>query len=232
MELPAATWENASPPMTGTGAKAGVSEYKPFPSAPQGSVPQQYAASLRVMPQVWPAPVASVLNRSPPLTGTGTGLSVVEPSPSWPYWSLPQQYAAPLAISPHAFHHPAVSAVKLRPPATPVGTRLDASEPLPSCPWSLRPQQYAAPVPLASPQVNSSPPANAVKVSTATEIVAIPLCPSLVAVTATDPGPTAVTRPFASTVATAASWEIQMVGRGESTFPFASRSVAASCTVP
>jgi hypothetical protein len=65
-----------------------------------------------------------------------------------------------------------------------------------------------------------------------TVIVALPLCPSLVAVMLVDPTATGVTTPCASTVATAVLAELQVITRPVSTFPFASRVMAAACDEP
>src|SRR5438552_840856 len=64
-----------------------------------------------------------------------------------------------------------------------------------------------------------------------TVIGALPSTPSLVAVTPADPTPAAVTRPFASTVATAGSLVLQVIARPEIPLPLAERSVAVSCSV-
>src|SRR6266852_1910592 len=82
-----------------------------------------------------------------------------------------------------------------------------------------------------------------------TVIVAVPLCPSLVAVIVAVPAPTAVTRPLAFTVATAAlllthvtkrvtvtvatagSELVHVTRRSVSGFPAPSRGVAVSCHV-
>ena len=58
------------------------------------------------------------------------------------------------------------------------------------------------------------------------------LTPSLVAVTAAEPKPIAVTRPLASTVAAAALSVVQAIGRPASTLLFASRATADSCLLP
>src|SRR5438094_4656911 len=60
---------------------------------------------------------------------------------------------------------------------------------------------------------------------------AVPLCPSLVAVTIAEPAFTPVTNPFPSTVATAVLLLDQVTTRPDSGLPFASFGVAASCTV-
>src|SRR5207302_1367451 len=60
---------------------------------------------------------------------------------------------------------------------------------------------------------------------------AVPLCPSLVAVTIAEPAVTPVTNPFPSTVATAVLLLDQVTTRPDSGLPFASFGVAASCTV-
>ncbi len=60
---------------------------------------------------------------------------------------------------------------------------------------------------------------------------AVPLCPSLVAVMVAVPVATAVRRPAASTVATAALLDPQVTVRPERTFPAESRVVAAIWTV-
>src|SRR6266511_361937 len=64
-----------------------------------------------------------------------------------------------------------------------------------------------------------------------TVIAAVPLFPSLVAVIVADPGPTPLTRPVWSTVATLGSLVDQVITRPPSALPFASRVVAVSCTV-
>ena len=62
-----------------------------------------------------------------------------------------------------------------------------------------------------------------------TVIADVPLFPSLVAVIVAEPGATAVTRPFASTVATPSALVVQLIVRPESGLPFASSGVAVSC---
>jgi len=62
-------------------------------------------------------------------------------------------------------------------------------------------------------------------------ILAVPLTPSLVAVTAVVPAPTPVTRPVLETVATAPFALDHEMARPVNTFPFASFVTAASCTV-
>ena len=62
-----------------------------------------------------------------------------------------------------------------------------------------------------------------------TVIADVPLFPSLVAVIVAEPGATAVTRPFASTVATPGALVVQLIVRPESGLPFASSGVAVSC---
>src|SRR6266516_2941721 len=64
-----------------------------------------------------------------------------------------------------------------------------------------------------------------------TVIVAVPLCPSLVAVIVADPAATPLTTPLALTVATAVLPLDQVIARPESELPFASFGVAASCIV-
>src|SRR6266516_4028233 len=62
-----------------------------------------------------------------------------------------------------------------------------------------------------------------------TVIVAVPLCPSEVAVIVAEPAATPVTSPLALTVATAVLPLDQLIVRPESELPFASFGVAASC---
>jgi hypothetical protein len=63
-----------------------------------------------------------------------------------------------------------------------------------------------------------------------TVIEDVPLAPSLVAVIVTGPPTaTAVTRPFAFTVATAALFELHVTSRPVSTLPFASLVTAVTC---
>src|SRR5689334_14868625 len=62
-------------------------------------------------------------------------------------------------------------------------------------------------------------------------MLAVPLCPSLVAVIVTVPELTPVTRPLAATVATLGSEVFQAMLRPERVFPWASASVAESCCV-
>src|SRR6266702_2816067 len=64
-----------------------------------------------------------------------------------------------------------------------------------------------------------------------TVIVAVPLCPSDVAVIVAEPAATPVTSPLALTVATAVLPLDQLIVRPESELPFASFGVAASCIV-
>ena len=65
-----------------------------------------------------------------------------------------------------------------------------------------------------------------------TVMAAVPLTPSLVALTSADPAPTPVTSPFTLTVAAAGLLLFQVIVRPSMTLPCASRSVAESCTVP
>src|SRR5256885_17132701 len=62
-------------------------------------------------------------------------------------------------------------------------------------------------------------------------MLALPLCPSLVAVIIAEPATFAVTRPLVLTVATVALSLDQVIVRPDSGLPFASRGVAVSCTV-
>src|SRR5437867_3883402 len=64
-----------------------------------------------------------------------------------------------------------------------------------------------------------------------TVIVALPLCPSLVAVIVAAPAVTPVTTPLPLTVATAVLLLPQLTGRPDNGLPLASLGVAASCTV-
>src|SRR6185437_7396270 len=65
-----------------------------------------------------------------------------------------------------------------------------------------------------------------------TKIVALPLLPSLVAVTVAEPGAIALTTPVLDTVAIAAALVDHVMARPESAAPFASRAVAESVTEP
>src|SRR4051812_11469031 len=65
--------------------------------------------------------------------------------------------------------------------------------------------------------------------TTVTVIVAAPLCPSLVAVIVAEPTATAVTRPFADTVATLDALLDHVIVRPVSTLPAASLVVAVGC---
>jgi hypothetical protein len=62
-----------------------------------------------------------------------------------------------------------------------------------------------------------------------TVIEDVPILVSLVAVIVVLPGRTAVTNPFASTVAAASSLELHVTGRPVSVLPFASFVTAVSC---
>src|SRR5438874_5600138 len=64
-----------------------------------------------------------------------------------------------------------------------------------------------------------------------TVIVAVPLCPSLVAVIVAAPAVTPVTTPLPLTVATAVLLLAQLTGRPDNGLPLASFGVAVSCTV-
>ncbi len=64
-----------------------------------------------------------------------------------------------------------------------------------------------------------------------TVTVAVPLCPSLVAVIVAEPAATPVTSPVPLTVATPGALLAQAIARPLSGFPLASRGVAVSCTV-
>src|SRR6266581_3376693 len=66
----------------------------------------------------------------------------------------------------------------------------------------------------------------------ATVTLAVPLCPSLVAVIVTAPSATPVTSPVADTVAIAGYALAQLITRPVSTFPAASLVTALSCVVP
>src|SRR5207249_5658119 len=63
-----------------------------------------------------------------------------------------------------------------------------------------------------------------------TVIAAVPLCPSLVAVIVAEPAAAPLTRPLLLTVATAVLLLDHVTLRPDSRFPFASLSVAVSCT--
>src|SRR6266849_2577378 len=65
-----------------------------------------------------------------------------------------------------------------------------------------------------------------------TVTVAVPLCPSLVAVIVTEPAVTPATSPLELTVATEVLLLDQLTVRPDNGAPFASRGVAVSCTVP
>src|SRR5439155_26406768 len=65
----------------------------------------------------------------------------------------------------------------------------------------------------------------------ATVTLAVPLCPSLVAVIVADPAATPVTSPAAVTVAIAVFELVHATPRPVSTFPAASFGVALSCVV-
>src|SRR5437879_13482775 len=64
-----------------------------------------------------------------------------------------------------------------------------------------------------------------------TVMVAVPLCPSLVAVIVAVPAAVPVTNPLVLTVATPASLEAHVTVRPVSGLPFASFGVAVSCAV-
>jgi hypothetical protein len=64
-----------------------------------------------------------------------------------------------------------------------------------------------------------------------TEMVAVPLLPSLVAVIVADPAAAAVTRPLDETLATPALEVVHEIGRPIRVAPLASRRVAVSCVV-
>ena len=70
------------------------------------------------------------------------------------------------------------------------------------------------------------------KLTCVTVIAAVSLTPSLVALTAAEPTPIPVTRPLASTVATAALSVVQAIGCPASTLSLASRTTADSCVLP
>src|SRR5436190_499229 len=73
---------------------------------------------------------------------------------------------------------------------------------------------------------NCDPPVDAVTV-----MLALPLCPSLVAVIVAEPATLPVTSPLALTVATAVLLLDHAIVRPDSGFPLASFGVAVSCTV-
>jgi hypothetical protein len=62
-------------------------------------------------------------------------------------------------------------------------------------------------------------------------MVALPLCPSLVAVMVADPVATAVTSPEPFTDATPAALDVHVIARPVTTAPAASRKVAVNCCV-
>ena len=126
--------------------------------------------------------------------------------------------------------NPAASAVKRSAPTTATGHRLSSVDPSPSSPQGFPPQQYGAPL-VVSAQVCVAPALTEAKLTTVTVMPAVSLTPSLVAITPAEPALTPVTRPFASTDATAASSVVQVIGRLRITLRFASRSVADSCLV-
>src|SRR6266498_4095833 len=68
--------------------------------------------------------------------------------------------------------------------------------------------------------------------SAVTVSVAVPSCPSAVAVIAAVPATSAVASPLPDTVATVRLLELQLTVRPDSTLPVASRSVAVNCCVP
>src|SRR5690348_1396634 len=88
---------NSWPPGTGTGTELDDDASR---------VPQQYGASVVVIPQATKLPAVTVENESPPVTATGTVLELLDPSPSGP---VPQQYAGPLAVRLQVLRPPALT---------------------------------------------------------------------------------------------------------------------------
>jgi hypothetical protein len=175
---------------------------------------------------------------SPGATGTGTLLQVLSALPDghgpWvvlalsPPESSPQQYAAPVVVTAHVLPSAALAHENFNPPATRTGIELFVKVPFPSSPYTLLPQQYAAPTAVTA-QVCSPPEVRNANVRFGfTVTAALPLMPSLVAVTVVEPGATAVNIPSPVTLATAESLVVQDTVRPASVFPAASLSVAVS----
>lgn len=74
---PAAIVVNVLPPLTADGVLKG--DVRPFPSAPNSPIPQQYPDPVVVTAHVWVSPVPIVSKLRPPATATGTALKVLEP---------------------------------------------------------------------------------------------------------------------------------------------------------
>src|SRR5438477_294796 len=144
----------------------------------------------------------------------------MEPSPSWPRLFAPQQYAAPVVVRAQVWSRPGLIWENVNPPVTPTGTDLAVVDPSPSSPQGFPPQQYGAPL-VVSAQVCVAPALTEAKLTTVTVMPAVSLTPSLDAITPAEPALTPVTRPFASTDATAASSVVQVIGRLRITLRFA-----------
>src|SRR5256884_533068 len=94
------------------------------------------------------------------------------------------------------------------------------------------PQRPPPRLPFAPPPGTLGATVTAATGATVTVTLAVPLCPSLVAVIVTGPPrPTPVTSPLPFTLAIALLLDCQVITRPVNGLPFASRGVAVSCTV-
>jgi hypothetical protein len=99
---PALRLVNARFPATLTGVGR-LGEKVPSPTWPKSFRPQQVAAPLEVIAQVWLLPAVTLANTRFVAALDGVRCLVYVPSPSCPAPFDPQQYAAPLEVRPQVW---------------------------------------------------------------------------------------------------------------------------------